>query len=429
LHEYSFVCHRNKKSTLTKPIFLYILRKILGILRKVLNLTIFMKWWVLKLVKILKTNRILQMKEISAIAIIFVVLAVWASSWEQELVVLGGNAPLDGLYAFGDSTDHGTSKVLEQVYKDGILRYSFEHGAGFAFPYVGGGFSVGIDSCTFDASIYDALRIDWYGENVEYARIGFLTYDPDHTKLADPISYRLSSVEIPVPEVSAPQEYSLSKLAVPQWWRELHGVSASSTQLYLDKTCRIEWVIPATANSLRKGVLRVRKISLVRSDSSYMMAFIIIGSLIVVVLFIVRLQQLRKERERQLEARHKARLRETLNELPEEEELPEGDWDKVRRYMLENYRNPEINSEGAARFLGMSGEKISQLIKDNTGHTFKPFLNELRVEKAKELLRLTEEQITAIADSTGFNNTSHFNRVFKMRTGQTPSEYRKEQKQ
>ncbi|MNI97270.1 Arabinose operon regulatory protein [compost metagenome] len=48
----------------------------------------------------------------------------------------------------------------------------------------------------------------------------------------------------------------------------------------------------------------------------------------------------------------------------------------------------------------------------------------LRIEKAKELLETTELKVLEIGDRVGFENTKHFNRVFKEMQGVTPLEYR-----
>ena len=49
-----------------------------------------------------------------------------------------------------------------------------------------------------------------------------------------------------------------------------------------------------------------------------------------------------------------------------------------------------------------------------------------RVEEAKRRLASSEEKILSIAETTGFANIRHFNRVFKTETGVTPKEYRED---
>ena len=60
------------------------------------------------------------------------------------------------------------------------------------------------------------------------------------------------------------------------------------------------------------------------------------------------------------------------------------------------------------------------------GVSFRDFLNSLRIEKAKGLLRSSDSTVLAIALECGFKNESTFHRVFLDVTGTTPAKYKKE---
>lgn len=64
--------------------------------------------------------------------------------------------------------------------------------------------------------------------------------------------------------------------------------------------------------------------------------------------------------------------------------------------------------------------------KLSAGKTFIQFVNEFRVVHSCKLLVETTDSITEICFDCGFNNFSHFSRLFKQTTGKVPSEYRKE---
>lgn len=55
------------------------------------------------------------------------------------------------------------------------------------------------------------------------------------------------------------------------------------------------------------------------------------------------------------------------------------------------------------------------------------YLMEYRLGKAAQELRVTNDTILEIAQRTGFDNISNFNRLFKKRLGVTPSQFRKEE--
>ena len=52
------------------------------------------------------------------------------------------------------------------------------------------------------------------------------------------------------------------------------------------------------------------------------------------------------------------------------------------------------------------------------------YINEIRVEKAKELLTHSDEKIYGIAEKIGYASTTAFHVAFKKKTGMTPAEYR-----
>ncbi|HBE04837.1 MAG: hypothetical protein A2096_15570 [Spirochaetes bacterium GWF1_41_5] len=65
-----------------------------------------------------------------------------------------------------------------------------------------------------------------------------------------------------------------------------------------------------------------------------------------------------------------------------------------------------------------------KLFKKNTGMHPSQYLNNLRVQKAKELLRKTTLSVKNITREVGFANESYFHRLFKSITGTSPVQYR-----
>lgn len=61
---------------------------------------------------------------------------------------------------------------------------------------------------------------------------------------------------------------------------------------------------------------------------------------------------------------------------------------------------------------------------DYVGENFTEYLNMIRVNKAKELLKTTDKKIYQIADQVGFNDSYYFSSWFKKIVGVTPTTYR-----
>jgi AraC-like DNA-binding protein len=77
-----------------------------------------------------------------------------------------------------------------------------------------------------------------------------------------------------------------------------------------------------------------------------------------------------------------------------------------------------------ARSLNIHEKYLSQVLKENTGHTARSYIIQMVILEAKVLLDYPGTTIGNIADELNFQNQFHFSRFFKKYTQLTPSEYR-----
>lgn len=84
----------------------------------------------------------------------------------------------------------------------------------------------------------------------------------------------------------------------------------------------------------------------------------------------------------------------------------------VLNYTAGNYYE-QISLPDAARLAGVSQRQFSTLCKVLSGRSFVQFLNQIRIDKAKELLAATESPVSAIAFKVGYEDLSTFYRAFK----------------
>ncbi len=94
-----------------------------------------------------------------------------------------------------------------------------------------------------------------------------------------------------------------------------------------------------------------------------------------------------------------------------------------------SYLNPNISLKELADQIGVSDRELSQYLNNRLNLNFFNYINNLRIEEAKEQLQApgnNGKTILEILYEVGYNNKSAFNREFKRITGQTPSEYRKQ---
>lgn len=99
--------------------------------------------------------------------------------------------------------------------------------------------------------------------------------------------------------------------------------------------------------------------------------------------------------------------------------------DRLEKYILENFRDPDLNISQTALYFGMTPAYISSMYKKNTGRGLLKFITQTRINEAVRLL----EQGNAVNEAallSGFRDSRSFIRVFKKHTGVTPGQMKKE---
>ncbi len=92
------------------------------------------------------------------------------------------------------------------------------------------------------------------------------------------------------------------------------------------------------------------------------------------------------------------------------------------------FTEPALTLPQLSNMMGLTIHQLSQVINDNMGQNFYRFINNYRVNEAKERLENSnsvDDKLVKIAFDSGFNSLSTFNRVFKDISGESPSQFRK----
>lgn len=101
--------------------------------------------------------------------------------------------------------------------------------------------------------------------------------------------------------------------------------------------------------------------------------------------------------------------------------------DKIYHYVRDHFLET-ITLDEIANEVSMTVPSFCRYFKKITGKTFTRFVNEYRLVHASKLLAEKSTSITDICFESGFNNFSHFNKLFKEFTGKSPSDFRKKSK-
>jgi AraC-like DNA-binding protein len=139
---------------------------------------------------------------------------------------------------------------------------------------------------------------------------------------------------------------------------------------------------------------------------------------------------LRRLNNTQIEAAHlRRKLRRRLPDLPESTLLP-GLGSHARKlveamlhYVHQHYHRPFSLGELASD-MKMNASYLSALFSQTTGVTFRQYLEEVRLFKAKELLRDPRTRVGEVACATGYAGPDSFRRAFKAHEGLSPEAWR-----
>lgn len=97
--------------------------------------------------------------------------------------------------------------------------------------------------------------------------------------------------------------------------------------------------------------------------------------------------------------------------------------ERAIQYIDQNYAK-DISLNDVSELVNISPYYFSKLFKEEAGVNFIDYLTNVRIEKAKELLRIPDKSIKEICILSGYGNANYFSRIFKKVEGVTPTEYR-----
>lgn len=96
----------------------------------------------------------------------------------------------------------------------------------------------------------------------------------------------------------------------------------------------------------------------------------------------------------------------------------------AEQYIHEHYTNPNLSVEELCDHLHVSPAYFSTVFKRESGRSFVSYLTDVRMQKAEELLNVTNDKTYLIAQKVGYTEPNYFSYVFKKKFGISPSKYR-----
>lgn len=95
----------------------------------------------------------------------------------------------------------------------------------------------------------------------------------------------------------------------------------------------------------------------------------------------------------------------------------------AKEYIAEHF-DKALTLEDVAEVVNLSPQYFSKIFKERAGCSFIDYLTEMRVARAKELIRSKQKSVKEVCYHVGYKDPNYFSRVFKKYTGISPSDYR-----
>lgn len=325
--------------------------------------------------------------------------------------------------ASGDRADKGNSKITFQKLQEGI-KVDIQFDTGFAYPYANLSWDLRNDdqNCL---DLGDRRHIELVYQSHQSLSFTiqvneWLSNWSEHQKGMNfrPWLYRLW--------VDQAAEYTkivpLQELSVPDWWYVDYPLAPHQIDPGQMQSCQIGFSFNGKPGE--KQSIIIHHFELAGSEQLIQYSYILL-ILSIIWLAFWSYHELNRYRKwvRQLENR--LELKDNIQEIePPQENL----WKQVKIKIEELWNQEDLQMEVLVQKTGLPAHKISVLIKENTGLPFKTLLNQIRLEKAENLLLHSNEQVSQIALLCGYGHAAHFFRVFKTKHQCSPKEWREKQK-
>ncbi|MCX6182428.1 MAG: AraC family transcriptional regulator [Bacteroidetes bacterium] len=209
-------------------------------------------------------------------------------------------------------------------------------------------------------------------------------------------------------------EIKLSQFTTPSWWYRYHQLSEKDF-MHPDFT-RANYFIVGNCELLAKGVEDEIIVKSVQFTNDNTTVYFVFGLIAIAGYSAMGIYVLFARKKKVL-------VPFVANEISDEARDKTG---LIVQYLSKNYINAELTQIDVQRDLGISAREIGQLLKDNHHSSFKNYLNQIRLAEVKRLLKDSNLPISDIAYKAGYNNISHFNRVFKSEVGVSPKQFREQ---
>lgn len=315
--------------------------------------------------------------------------------------------------SYADKGMGGNSEIIESNFYKSEITLSWKTREGYKYPFAG------LVICPKDSGFinlkyFDFIKID-FNKGKSSSFYIYLHYNiKNHSKKDDPTTTLIKRAFIEEDINKKSTIIPINKMVTPEWWysqnKNLKNIKTTPKEIL---SISIE---DGNSNQFEKiKTLNIKSIS-TGIDKSLFTFKLFIYLLILPLFFVLR--QTYSTVKKRLFPENLYYIKSQINDFDAKEE------DRLIDYIHNNYSNPNLSKKSLIQNLDISSDKISIILAKRYNQKFREFLNNIRLNKASELIKTTDMTITEISFETGFQQPSSFNRSFKKRFGKSPREFR-----
>lgn len=311
-----------------------------------------------------------------------------------------------------DIYNGGSSEISILSNTSGKLEYRYKIGDVYKYPYAGINIKKS-DNSFINLNRYNTLEISLKTVKTKKLMLTFYNFVNGYTDLNRFETYYPLYYEIPVSTGFTDIKIPLNKLKTHGWWIDKNS---KTKKLNIPDLSSVIYFELNNSEDFPKEVEDIVTIEKFKINRDKIRVTITIIAALLIYFLLILFSNLRK--------REKNLLKVISYESLEIKDNNEED-SRIEQFISENYMNPELCITMICDSLGLSTKQVSEGINRKYNISFPNYLNLIRINESKRLLKETNKKVIDIAIEVGYNTPVHFNRIFKKQENVTPREYRK----
>lgn len=267
-----------------------------------------------------------------------------------------------------------------------------------------------------DFFLFNEVHMEYSTQNVLGFNLSIRTFEKGITQVSNPESFRYNFhfFSPTADNVIHREVLNLKDFKTKDWWKKAYLKNGKLSDIPDWSTARIFALCHEVVNDASApSTITLRSMTISRNNNGY---FLLTSSFLLLYYscwsFITWLSK-----------RKKKGVIITYKSI-EIVESNDDSWQEfVINYIGKEYVNPDLTLNNTANYTGKPIKIVSKFIREKFNLSFNQYLNGIRLEEGKKLMKNSNLSLKEISYQIGYSGGNHFTRVFKQYEDVTPTEY------